>query len=210
MQYKDIIQKTVDQLRRLPGVGEKTAERFAYFYLRAPKEEALRLSNYLKQMVEQTKVCSKCYNRTSEDPCYICTNTKRDSNQLCVVRGPLDILAIEKTGTYEGYYFVLGGIVDPANGIGPEELRFPQMINRIEELLTLSVENELELIFAFGPSIQSEATINYAKKRLEMNELEGVSIYKLAQGLPTGADLQYTDTGTLKRAFSGKVSVGFG
>ncbi|MBN1373987.1 recombination protein RecR [Candidatus Dojkabacteria bacterium] len=201
----DVIRKTVEQLKRLPGVGEKTAERFAYFYLRAPKEEAIRLAEYLKEMVNNTVTCKICFNKASSDPCSICASTSRDKTLLCVVENYLDVLAIEKTGIYNGYYFVLGGIIDPANGVGPDELLFDELAKRIEKAVMTA--NSVEIIFAFTPSLNGEATINYALKEISKKQIKGYSVSKLAQGLPTGADLQYADSNTIQKALLNRMDV---
>jgi len=206
MGYDQVIEKVIKQFARLPGVGNKTAERFVYFYLWAPKEEALRLSEYLKDLVNNTKSCKYCYNRSSTNPCNICIDKRRNKNVICVVESPLDLISIEKTQVYNGLYFVLGGIIDPANGIGPEELRFTELTTR---LLQLCAElSEIEVIFALSPTLQGEATINYAKNEIiKKISNETIKFTKLAQGLASGADLQYTDSMTLRRALNGRVNL---
>ncbi len=205
-QEQSSIEKVVSLFKRLPGVGEKSAQRFVYFYLNAPKEEGLRLADAIKRMLLETKTCSICYNKTDLDPCKICTDDSRDKFQICVVETPLDVQLIEDTKLHRGKYFVLGGVIDPTNGVGPDEL----LIDELTDLLKkLSVDKkQIEIIFAFAPSLQSEVTINYVIKKISSSGVVNIKFSKLAQGLQTGSDLQYTDTSTLGRALVGRVEVG--
>lgn len=198
------IQKVINDFGRLPGVGEKTAERFAYFLLRAPKEEALKMSEDLQVMATSVLTCKKCFNKTDKDPCEICSNSSRDHQQLCIVENPIDILVIEKLGIYKGLYFVLGGVIDPANGVGPDELLFSELVVRVSELI--KEHNALEIIFALSPSLQGDATMNYTKKELN-DRGAGIHFSRLAQGLMSGADIQFADKNTLSKAFSGRIDV---
>ncbi|HOU75891.1 MAG TPA: recombination mediator RecR [Candidatus Dojkabacteria bacterium] len=205
-QEQSSIEKVVSLFKRLPGIGEKSAQRFVYFYLNAPKEEGLRLADAIKRMLLETKTCSICYNKTDLDPCKICTDDSRDKFQICVVETPLDVQLIEDTKLHRGKYFVLGGVIDPTNGVGPDEL----LIDELTDLLKkLSVDKkQIEIIFAFAPSLQSEVTINYVIKKISSSGVVNIKFSKLAQGLQTGSDLQYTDTSTLGRALVGRVEVG--
>lgn len=204
-QEQTSIEKVVSLFKRLPGVGEKSAQRFVYFYLNAPKEEGIRLADAIKEMILNTKTCSICYNKTDENPCKICSDNARNKAQICVVETPLDVQLIEDTNLHKGIYFVLGGVIDPTNGIGPDELLIDDLINRVKT--NISVSNELELIFAFAPSLQSEVTINYIVKKFSTLGIQNVKFSKLAQGLQTGSDLQYTDSSTLGRALVGRIQI---
>lgn len=199
------IEKVVSLFRRLPGVGEKSAQRFTYFFLNAPKEEGLRFVEAMKHMITETKTCSQCFNKTDSDPCKICSDSDRLKGKLCVVENPLDVQLIEDTSIYNGLYFVLGGVIDPTNGIGPDELLISDLIAKIRKMS--SELESIELIFAFAPSLQSDVTINYINKKIASINVKSVKSYKLAQGLQTGADLQYTDSSTLGKALIDKVEL---
>lgn len=204
-QEQSSIEKVVSLFKRLPGVGEKSAQRFVYFYLNAPKEEGIRLADAIKKMIIDTKTCSICYNKTDLNPCKICTDDSRDKFQICVVETPLDVQLIEDTKLHRGRYFVLGGVIDPTNGIGPDELLIDELLSGLKKLST--EKKQIEIIFAFAPSLQSEVTINYVVKKIQGNNIVHIKFSKLAQGLQTGSDLQYTDSSTLGRALVGRIQI---
>lgn len=200
------VEQVIEEFGKLPGVGPKTASRMAYHYLRSPNKDATELASALKEMDETVRNCKSCFNVTDKEECDICTSPLRKKDKLCIVEEPLDVVAFENSAVYDGLYFVLGGVISPAEGIGEEELRFKELKKRVDELLTqLKEEKLLEIIVATNPSLEGEATASYIldlfKKYLKT---EKVKITRLAMGLPTGADLEYADRLTLKRALEGR------
>jgi recombination protein RecR len=187
--------KLIDELSRLPGIGPKTASRLTFYLLRAASEQSLALAEALKELHEKVIFCSRCFNITETDPCLICTNELRDQSTICVVEDPLDVLAIERTGDYHGGYHVLHGAIAPVEGIGPEDLKIAELIERVRK------DNPKELIIATNPNMEGEATAMYILRQLEGS---GVAITRLARGLPVGGDLEYADEVTLSRALAGR------
>ncbi len=196
------VEKVINELSKLPGVGPKSAARMTYHYLRSPNKEASKLGQALLDMDKNTMFCTKCFNVSDKEICDICNSEKRDKTKLCIVEEPLDVVAFENSAIYEGLYFVLGGVISPAEGIGAEELRFKDLKRRVNELLK---EKSLEIIVATNPSLEGEATASYILDMFDMELKEGkIKVTRLAMGLPTGADLEYADRLTLKRAFEGR------
>jgi recombination protein RecR len=189
------VTKLVEAFSRLPGVGPKTASRLTYFLLRQPDEVAASLADALRDLKTKTRFCSVCYNITVDDPCGICGDLKRDHSLIAVVEEPLDVLAIERTSSYEGVYHVLHGAISPVNGIGPEDLRVRELVKRVEK------GDVLEIIIATNPGLEGDATALYIQRELET---KGVKITRLARGLPVGGDLEYADPVTLMRALQGR------
>ncbi len=197
------VQKVIDEFGRLPGVGPKSASRMAYHYLRSPNQDATKLANALVEMDESVVNCTKCFNVADQKECNICSSPLRKKDRLCVVEEPLDVVAFENSGVYDGVYFVLGGVISPADGITSEELRFKELKERVVELL--SDVDELEIIIATNPSLEGEATASYIYDLFKTLLKEGkLKITRLAMGLPTGADLEYADRLTLKKALEGR------
>ncbi len=196
------VTKVVEGFEKLPGVGPKSAARMVYHFLRSPNQDASKLGKSLIEMEESVVFCQKCFNVSDKEECNLCTSKLRDNRKICIVEESLDVLAFENSGVFNGLYFVLGGVLSPADGIGAEELRFPELKKRIKEL---SEENELELIVATNPSLEGEATMVYIQELLK--EFKNVKITRLAMGLPTGADLEYADALTLRRALEGRRDV---
>lgn len=194
------VERLIEAFARLPGIGPKTASRLTYFLLRAPEGESLELAEALQEMRTHTRFCSRCFNITSNDadPCLICSNTGRDSSKICLVEEPLDVLALERTGEYSGRYHVLHGALSPIDGIGPDDLRIAELMDRIQE------ETIQELIIATNPTLEGEATAMYIKQNLEGSE---VRITRLARGLPSGGDLEYADITTLSQALRGRSEI---
>jgi len=194
--------RVIESFERLPGVGPKTATRLAFYILHMPSEEVERFAENLKTLKKQTLLCTVCKYVTEMDPCIICRNSVRDHSVICVVEQPTDVLAIEKTGIYHGVYHVLHGLIDPLNNIGPDEIYMDDLIRRIRDSSPLV----RELIFALNSTMESEATIMYAKKQLmTFDRISGsMQITRLAHGLPIGADIEYADEVTLKRAMEGR------
>ena len=179
----------------LPGVGPKTASRLTYYLLRAPDERSLRLADSLRALVEETCFCSVCGNITVDDPCGICTDSARDVGLLAVVEEPLDVVALERTGTFRGRYHVLHGVISPLNNIGPEDLRIGELQARVR------IGDIREVILATNPGMEGDATAMYLRKVLADS---GARITSLARGLPTGGDIEYVDALTLTRALHGR------
>lgn len=193
--FDGVLQDLIDALGRLPGVGPKSAQRIAFHVLSRPLDEAKELAQALVQVKEKIKFCAICGNITSEEICMICEDTKRDPSLLCVVEEAKDIGAVERTRAYRGRYHVLGGVIDPINGIGPEQLRIRELINRLGD------EQIKEVIVATNPNIEGEATATYLTRTLSTL---GITVTRLASGLPVGGDLEYADEVTLGRAFEGR------
>lgn len=197
------VENVINEFSRLPGVGPKSASRMTYHYLRSSRLDATKLANALLEMDKEVKSCTKCFNVSDKDECDICTSKLRKQDKICVVEEPLDVVAFENSGIYDGLYFVLGGVISPAEGIGEEEIRFKELKARVGELLKDT--DVLEVIIATNPSLEGEATASYVidlfKEEFKNNR---VKITRLAMGLPTGADLEYADRLTLKRALEGR------
>jgi len=189
------VSKLVESFSRLPGIGPKTASRLTYFLLRAPDDLALGLSRALQELVTQTRFCASCFNITVEDPCPICSASERDASLLAIVEEPLDLMAIERTGVYRGRYHVLHGAISPVNGVGPDDLKIPQLLARVEQGQTR------EVIIATNPGLEGDATAMYLQRELQPF---AVKVTRLARGLPTGGDLEYVDSLTLMRALEGR------
>jgi recombination protein RecR len=190
------VTKLIEAFSRLPGVGPKTASRLTYYLLRAPDDLSQGLADALRDIKTRVQYCSVCANITVEDPCPICGDPKRDQRTVMVVEEPLDVLALERTGSYHGVYHVLHGAISPVNGIGPDNLRIRELVKRVEG------GNVLEIIIATNPSMEGDATAMY----IEQNALagKGVKITRLARGLPVGGDIEYVDPVTLSRALQGR------
>ncbi len=198
------VEKVINELSKLPGIGPKSAARMTYHYLRSPNKEASKLGQALLDMDESTRFCKSCYNVSDKDICDICGNEKRDRTKICVVEEPLDVVAFENSAIYEGLYFVLGGVISPAEGIGADELRFDDLRRRVLSTIK-DTENIVELIVATNPSLEGEATASYILDLFSDSIKDGkLKVTRLAMGLPTGADLEYADRLTLKRALEGR------
>ena len=189
------VARLIGELNKLPGVGPKSAQRLAYYLIRLSTEEAQALAQAIVTVKEQITFCSTCQNLTDVDPCSICTDPRRDQKQICVVEGPLDIMALERTRCYRGLYHVLHGVISPMNGIGPEELKLKELLAR------LKVKSTEELIIATNPNLEGEATAMYIQRNIAP---QGIKVTHLARGLPVGGDLEYADEVTLSRAFQGR------
>lgn len=198
------VENVINEFSRLPGVGPKSASRMTYHFLRSPNKDASKLGNALLEMEESTRFCSSCFNVTDEDICSICSSTQRDHTKICIVEEPLDVVAFENSGIYNGLYFVLGGVISPADGITASELRFKELEERVKSVVSES-DRKIELIVATNPSLEGEATASYIQDIFNILLKEGkIHISRLAMGLPTGADLEYADRLTLKRALEGR------
>lgn len=195
--YDGALQDLIDALGRLPGIGPKSAQRIAFYVLSRPKAEAELLAQALIDAKEKIRFCTKCGNISQEELCSICRNPKRDQAVICVVEEAKDVGAIERTRSYRGLYHVLGGAIDPINGIGPEQLRLRELLTR------LSGDSVKEIIIATNPNIEGEATATYLTRTISPL---GLKVTRLASGLPVGGDLEYADEVTLGRALEGRRS----
>lgn len=185
----------IDAFAALPGVGPKTASRLTYFLLRAPDDLSLRLSDALRDLKSQTRLCSTCFNITVDDPCAICADSTRDARTIAVVEEPLDVLALERTGSYRGVYHVLHGVISPVNGVGPDDLKIAALLARV-------VRGGIdEVIIATNPGMEGDATAMYIQRELKAFP---VKVTGLARGLPVGSDIEYADAVTLMRALQGR------
>lgn len=193
------VQKLIDELAKLPGVGPKTAQRLAFHLLKLPPEEALPLAHALVEVKETVRFCDTCFNLTEKQYCSICLDGRRDTTIICVVEEPSDIISIERTHQYKGLYHVLGGALSPLDGIGPERLRLAELFARIRE------GGVNEVIVATNPNMAGEATALFIAEELRPQTAEGrLRVTRPAAGLPMGGDLEYADEVTLGRALSGR------
>jgi recombination protein RecR len=197
--YEGAVQTLIDELGRLPGIGPKSAQRIAYYLLRAAPEDANRLAKSITEAKARVSWCRRCYNIAEGELCAFCRDERRDAALLCVVEEPRDIVAVERTQEFKGRYHVLQGAISPIEGIGPEQLRVKELLRRVGE------EDVTEVILATNPNIEGEATAMYLAKLLKPL---GISVTRLASGLPVGGDLEYADEVTLGRALEGRREVG--
>ena len=186
----------IEQLARLPGVGKATAQRLAFFILKSDQKENIALASAIKEIKENIRFCFECGIMSESEICNICTDQNRDGNLICVVEEPQDIYSFERTNSFKGKYHVLGGVLSPLDGIGPDDLNLDNLYKR--------VVSGMEVILATNPSVEGDTTCLYLSKKLE--EL-GVNVTRLARGLPVGSDLEYMDELTLVRAMEGRTSV---
>jgi recombination protein RecR len=193
--FEPPVQRLVDELARLPGIGRKSAQRLAFYLLNAEEEDAVRLADAITSMRREVRLCSRCFNVTAEEECSICRDPRRDPTIVCVVERAQDIPVIEKTGEFSGRYHVLGGAISPIEGIGPAQLRAHELLNRIDG------ENITEVIVAANPTLEGDATAMFLARMLKPL---GVTVSRLASGLPVGGDLDYADEITLGRALTGR------
>jgi recombination protein RecR len=185
----------ITELANLPGIGRKTAARLAYYILRIPKGEAQELARAIMDVKERIHLCSVCFNLTDRDPCRICSDSRRNSEVICVVEEPSDLMAIEGTGDFNGKYHVLHGTLSPLEGIGPEDIKAKELVERVE---TGTVR---EVIMATNPNVEGGATALYLT---EMLKPLGVKVTRIASGIPMGGDIEYTDGATLVKALEGR------
>ncbi|MFQ5826720.1 MAG: recombination mediator RecR [Dehalococcoidia bacterium] len=189
------VSRLIEELHRLPGIGPRSAQRLAYHLLRAPQEQAQALAEAILAVKEKIVLCSQCQNITDADPCLLCRDQERDRDRICVVEEPLDILALERSGSYRGVYHVLHGAISPMDGIGPDELKIKELLDR------LRAGSVSEVILATNPNLEGEATAMYLHGLIAPL---GIRVTRLARGLPFGSDLEYADEVTLTRALEGR------
>ena len=197
----DPIQKLINALERLPGIGPKSASRLAFFFLRAPAEVSDELAEALSGLKSKTALCQECFNITvaGREKCEICDDPRRDQGIICVVEEALDVLALERVGAYTGRYHVLHGVLSPIEGVGPEDIKARPLLERVTR------GGVREVILATNPSMEGDATALYLQQQLRP---KGVQVTRLARGLPVGGDLEYADQTTLLRALSGRQEMG--
>jgi recombination protein RecR len=196
--YEGAIQDLIDELGRLPGIGPKSAQRIAFHILSADPTDVKRLAAALQRVKEQVRFCVSCFNVAEAEQCRICRDPRRADDVLCVVEEPKDVAAVEKTGEFRGRYHVLGGAINPLEGIGPDNLRIRELLARLAD------GRVKELILATDPNTEGEATATYLALMIKPM---GIAVTRLASGLPVGGDLEYADEITLGRAFEGRRAV---
>ncbi len=196
--YEGAVQDLIDELGRLPGVGPKSAQRIAFHVLQADAVDVQRLAETLLVVKERVRFCEQCFNVSEAERCRVCSDPRRDPTAICVVEEAKDVVAIERTREFKGTYHVLGGAINPIEGIGPKDLRFTELMSR------LSSGQVTEIIIATDPNLEGEATAAYLSRLLKDMDLR---VTRLASGLPVGGDLEYADEVTLGRAFEGRTLI---
>ena len=196
--YTPALQKLIDELGKLPGVGPKSAQRIAFHLKKIPEQDALSLADAIQQAKQKVRFCETCFNMSDEAICEICSDSQRDSSLVCVVEEPRDIVALERTREYKGLYHVLQGAINPIDGIGPEQLKIRELLERLKG------NTVGEVILCTNPNIEGEATAMYLAKLIEPL---GIQVSRIASGLPVGGDLEYADELTLGRALEGRRNI---
>ncbi|HEY1546749.1 MAG TPA: recombination mediator RecR [Kofleriaceae bacterium] len=189
----DPIRRLVQELSRLPGIGEKTATRLAFHLVRGNRQNVLDLAQALRDVTDKIRLCSVCMNMTEQDPCALCSDPQRDHETICVVATPSDLIAIDRGGHFRGHYHVLHGLLSPLEGIGPDDIRVAELIRRLADVR--------EVIIATSPSVDGEATAMYVARAIKPL---GVKVSRIATGLPVGGELEYSDQATIARALAGR------
>jgi len=193
--YSNSLLKLIEELKRLPGIGSKTAQRLAFFILNMEEEKVKELARAILEAKEKTRYCIKCCNISDEELCSICSDPTRDRGIICVVEDPRDVAAMEKTREYKGLYHVLHGVISPLDGIGPEDIKIKELLKRIEELPVK------EIILATNPDVEGDATAIYISKLIKPL---GIKVTRIAHGIPVGGDIEYADEVTLCMAIEGR------
>lgn len=192
----DVISEVERLFSKFPGIGRKSARRIAFYLLDKEREDVLEIAKSIIDLKDKIERCSVCNHITEHSPCDICSNTKRDSSVLCVVEDSLDVIALEKTVSFRGKYHVLGGLISPLDGIGPDDLAISSLMSRLDSVK--------EIIFAINPSVEGDTTSFYLTRLLKDKPIK---ITRLARGIPMGGDLEYTDEATLARALEGRIEI---
>ncbi len=191
------IEKVIEEFSKLPGIGQKSAERLTFYLLKKAPEKLIQFGDSIRNLKEGLSYCNNCQNLCTSEECNICQDLYRDGSAICIVEEILDLIALEKANQYKGHYHVLHGIISPMDGIGPDELKIAELIKRVQ---TGKVK---EIIFALNPSIEGEATSAYIMRQIPQNQ--SLKITRIARGIPIGGNLEYADSQTLKRAFEGRM-----
>lgn len=197
--YPPAIKNIIDQFARLPGLGPKTAERLVFYLLKQPKEDLVEFGSALEHLKDKITVCQQCQNFAENNPCEICGDKRRNPQVICVIAKPQDLFALEKINEYQGVYHILGGVIDPLEGITPDQLKIKELVERIKK------NNILEIILGLNSDMSGETTILYLTKLLK--QFNNIKITRLAQGLPSNSDLEYSDEVTLTSALKGRREV---
>lgn len=217
----ETVDALVEQLSKLPTIGRKTAQRLAAYVLKMPREEVVELAKALVAAKDRVKTCSVCFNVTDVDPCPVCQSAKRDRSTICVVEEPSDVLALERTGEYRGLYHVLGGVISPLDGVGPDDLHVRELVARVAgQVAAPAAEGAVaeppgefgagdspgvrEVILAMNPNVEGDTTAYYIGQMLQPF---GVTVTRIARGLPIGGDLEFADEATLSRALEGRAGM---
>jgi len=191
--FPDSVQRLIDRFSRFPGIGKKTAQRMAFNVMKSPETEAAELAESIMNVKANIRFCTICGGITEDDPCNICTDPKRNKDMICVVEDPQDIFVFEKSSSYRGVYHVLGGMLSPLDGIGPDDLNLNKLIDRVKD--------NTEIILATNPSVEGDTTALYIN---ELFKDKDINITRLARGIPVGSAIEYTDEATLARALEGR------
>jgi recombination protein RecR len=199
-EFTSPVKKLIEELKKIPGIGRKSAQRISFYLLKSQKENALNLANSIIEAREQTFFCSICYNITTKDPCEICSAAEREKNKICVVEEPFNIYSIERTDLYKGIYHVLHGNLSPIKGIGPDELKISGLLTRLQQ------GHVEEVIVATSPTTEGNATAHYLSDLIKQHAGH-VKITRLALGIPIGADIDYVDSVTIARAMEGRIEL---
>ncbi|MDI3534065.1 MAG: recombination protein RecR [Thermosediminibacterales bacterium] len=197
-QYAEPMARLIEEFRKLPGIGPKTAQRLAFHILSIPENKAKRLAQAIINAKQKIVYCSVCGNLTDTDPCKICSAANRDRSIICIVEDPRDVFAMEKTREYKGLYHILHGAISPMEGIGPDDIRIKELLERIRK------EKIKEIILATNPNIEGEATAMYIAR---LTKPLGIKVTRIAHGIPVGGDLEYTDEVTLTKALEGRKEI---
>jgi recombination protein RecR len=195
-----VIEKLINSLERLPGIGPKSASRIAFYLLGTPSEFIEGLAENLRAVKSRIKICRQCFGVSETELCEICGDSQRDRKQICVVERAIDVVALEKIGGYQGVYHVLGGVINPLEHVGPEEIRIAELVERLDGVW--------ELILAMNPTMEGEATALYIKNQIvKSKKFKSIKLTRIGSGLPIGADLEFADSATLNRAMEGRKEI---
>ncbi len=197
----EAVEALIDQFARLPGIGRKTARRLASFVLKMPRAEVVKIAEALISVKDRVRTCSVCFNLTDDDPCAICSSPRRDHSVVCVTEEPADVMALERTNEFTGVYHVLGGSISPLDGIGPDELKIRELVERVAGPQSVEIA---EVILAVNPNVEGDTTAYYISRLLQPF---GIKVSRLAQGIPVGSDLEFADEATLGRALEGRIEI---
>ena len=200
----DPIRRLVQELSRLPGIGEKTATRLAFHLVRGNRQQVQDLAQALLDVTDKIRLCSVCMNMTEQDPCILCSDTRREPDTICVVATPSDLIAIDRGGHFRGRYHVLHGLLSPLEGIGPDDIRVAELVRRLGPSSDPAIPSVREVIIATSPSVDGEATAMYVARVIKPL---GIKVSRIATGLPVGGELEYSDQATIARALAGRATM---